>query len=319
MSRTLLDLSHPITPGMQTYPGLPGPQLRTHVSREQSAGRLTGGLSFEILGLDMVANTGTYVDAPRHYWAEGDDIAGLALERLVDVPVTLVVAEGDGAVGAEIWRRPATSPDARCWCCTGWVAALGHRHVRVRRPAPERGGGRRAGRALPRPGRHRRTQHRRRRRPGAPGPRPAARRGNPDRRAPHRARAARRPGRPARRCCRRRSPIWAPSRCVRSRRSSRAIGPRGRTGCGTARRSGRPAASSSSWVPRSTIRPSSTTRIASAARIVDSRWAITSAVRPASASPSASWTAASEVGVEVRRWPRRGSRRAAGPAAAGRW
>ena len=56
--------------------------------------------------------------------------------------------------------------------------------------------------------------------------------------------------------------------------------PAARTGCGTAPRSGRPAASSSSWVPRSTIRPSSTTRIRSAARTVESRWAITTAVRP---------------------------------------
>src|SRR6478735_1828036 len=60
-----------------------------------------------------------------------------------------------------------------------------------------------------------------------------------------------------------------------------------------------PAASSSSCVPRSTIRPASTTRIRSAARTVDRRWAITTAVRPSSASASASWTAASEV---LSRW-----------------
>lgn len=100
MSRTLVDLSHPILPGMRTYPGLPGPVLRTHVTREESAGRLEQGLSFEILGLDMVANTGTYLDAPRHYWADGADVAGLPLDRLVDVPVVLVDVAGDGAVPA---------------------------------------------------------------------------------------------------------------------------------------------------------------------------------------------------------------------------
>ncbi|RKS77826.1 kynurenine formamidase [Motilibacter peucedani] len=120
MTRTLLDLSHPITPGMQTYPGLPGPQLRTHVSREQSARRLTGGLSFEILGLDMVANTGTYLDAPRHYWADGADVAGLELERLVDVPVTLLVAEGDGAVGAGLVEAAGDLAGRAVLVCTGW-------------------------------------------------------------------------------------------------------------------------------------------------------------------------------------------------------
>src|SRR5690606_11140676 len=60
-----------------------------------------------------------------------------------------------------------------------------------------------------------------------------------------------------------------------------------------------PASSSSSCVPRSTIRPASSTRIRSAARTVDSRCAITIAVRSARASVSASWTAASEV---LSRW-----------------
>ena len=67
-----------------------------------------------------------------------------------------------------------------------------------------------------------------------------------------------------------------------------------RTGSRRARRSARRGPAAASWLPRSTMRPSSTTRIVSAARTVDSRWAITIEVRPASASASACCTAASD-------------------------
>jgi len=61
-----VDLSHPIVDGMITYPGLPGPRLRTHISRSESGARLATGVSFHIGAVDLVANTGTYVDAPFH-------------------------------------------------------------------------------------------------------------------------------------------------------------------------------------------------------------------------------------------------------------
>ncbi len=72
------------------------------------------------------------------------------------------------------------------------------------------------------------------------------------------------------------------------------VAPGRRTGSGRARRRGRPGASSSRWVPRSTIRPPSTTSSWSAWRTVERRWAITSEVRPARATPSARCTAASD-------------------------
>ena len=88
-----------------------------------------------------------------------------------------------------------------------------------------------------------------------------------------------RPGR------RRRHPA---SLTVRARRR-----PRPGTGCGTARRRRPPRASSSSWVPRSTTVPPSTTRIWSARRTVLSRCAMTTDVRPSSALSRARCTAAS--------------------------
>ena len=93
--RRLIDLSHPIEPGMTTYPGLPGPILSDFLSREDSRARYAPGTSFLIARIDMVVNTGTYVDAPFHRFAEGTDIAGLPLERVADLE-GVVVAKGAG-------------------------------------------------------------------------------------------------------------------------------------------------------------------------------------------------------------------------------
>lgn len=93
--RRLVDLSHPIEPGMTTYPGLPGPVVTEFLSREQSRGRYAPGTTFQIARVEMVANTGTYVDAPFHRWAEGADVADLPLSRLADLE-GIVIDKGSG-------------------------------------------------------------------------------------------------------------------------------------------------------------------------------------------------------------------------------
>ena len=84
-ARLLIDLSHPIEPGMTTYPGLPGPVVSDFLSREGSRRKYVPGTTFQIGRIEMVANTGTYVDAPFHRIAGGQDIASLPLERLADL------------------------------------------------------------------------------------------------------------------------------------------------------------------------------------------------------------------------------------------
>ncbi len=84
MSR-LIDLSHPIEHGMVTYPGLPGPVVSDFLGREASRGHYAEGTTFHIARLRMVANTGTYVDAPFHRFAHGTDVSALPLERLADL------------------------------------------------------------------------------------------------------------------------------------------------------------------------------------------------------------------------------------------
>lgn len=78
----LIDLSHEVFDGLVTYPGLPAPRISDHLSREASREKYRGQAEFHIARIDMVANTGTYIDAPSHRYAEGGDIGQLPLERV---------------------------------------------------------------------------------------------------------------------------------------------------------------------------------------------------------------------------------------------
>lgn len=100
MSR-LVDLSHVIEHGMVTYPGLPAPAISDHLSRDASHGVYAEGYEFHIGRIDMVANTGTYLDVPSHRFADGHDLSGLALERVVDLPGVCVASSGP-SLGAEL-------------------------------------------------------------------------------------------------------------------------------------------------------------------------------------------------------------------------
>lgn len=75
----LIDLSHVIEEGMVTYKGLPGPHICDYWTRAASAANYDDGSTFQIGRIDMVANTGTYLDSPFHRYADGKDLAGLDL------------------------------------------------------------------------------------------------------------------------------------------------------------------------------------------------------------------------------------------------
>ena len=85
MTATLIDLSHPIEHGMLTYPGLPGPVITDHLARAASRERYRGEAEFHIGRIEMVANTGTYIDAPFHRFEDGRDIAGLPLASVANL------------------------------------------------------------------------------------------------------------------------------------------------------------------------------------------------------------------------------------------
>jgi kynurenine formamidase len=114
----LIDLSHIVEDGMVTYPGLPGPVITDHLTREASRERYAPGTEFQIGRIDMVANTGTYLDAPAHRWADGADLAGLALESLALLPGTIVSDQGP-AIDADAFGRVAVG-GAAVLVHTGW-------------------------------------------------------------------------------------------------------------------------------------------------------------------------------------------------------
>jgi kynurenine formamidase len=89
----LVELSHVVEAGMITYPGLPGPEITPHLTRERSRATYAPGTEFAIDRISLVGNTGTYVDSPFHRYPDGVDLAGLRLEALADLPIVVVRAE----------------------------------------------------------------------------------------------------------------------------------------------------------------------------------------------------------------------------------
>ena len=86
----LIDLSHLIEEGMTTFKGFPGPILCDYWTREASAAHYDDGSSFQIGRIDMIANTGTYVDSPFHRYADGKDLSELPLEALADLDAIVI-------------------------------------------------------------------------------------------------------------------------------------------------------------------------------------------------------------------------------------
>ena len=85
----LVDLSHTVSAGLVTYPGIPAPTITPHLTREASREHYAPGTEFEIDLITMAGNTGTYLDSPFHRYADGGDLASLPLETLVGLPAEL--------------------------------------------------------------------------------------------------------------------------------------------------------------------------------------------------------------------------------------
>jgi kynurenine formamidase len=92
----LVDLSHELTPGMFTHPGLPGPEWEPFKTRHEY--ERASGTTFQIDRICMVGNTGTYLDSPYHRFADGGDLASVGLQSVADLPVLIVDAPAQRAV-----------------------------------------------------------------------------------------------------------------------------------------------------------------------------------------------------------------------------
>jgi kynurenine formamidase len=103
MARRFVDLSHTVSHGMVTYPGIPGPELSDHLTREASRGHYAPGTEFHMARISMVANTGTYLDSPFHRFADGSDLSAIPLEAVAGLRLVVVDAGGGDApaIGAD--------------------------------------------------------------------------------------------------------------------------------------------------------------------------------------------------------------------------
>ena len=107
----LIDVSHAVEHGMVTYKGLPAPVICDYLSREESRRRYAPGTEFQIGKIEMVANTGTYVDSPFHRYADGKDLSELPLESLanLDCLVARIAPSGERAID----RLPFAASEVR--------------------------------------------------------------------------------------------------------------------------------------------------------------------------------------------------------------
>jgi kynurenine formamidase len=101
----LIDVSHTVEDGLITYKGLPAPIICDYLSREESRAHYAPGTEFHIGRIDMIANTGTYVDAPFHRYADGKDLSELPLSSLANLEAVVVRTEpGRRSIGRSLFQ-----------------------------------------------------------------------------------------------------------------------------------------------------------------------------------------------------------------------
>jgi arylformamidase len=101
----LVDLSHTVFDGLVTYKGLPAPIICDFLSREDSIGKYEEGTEFQIGKIEMVSNTGTYIDCPFHRYAHGKDLSEVELEAFANLDAVTIHASGIQEIGIEFFQN----------------------------------------------------------------------------------------------------------------------------------------------------------------------------------------------------------------------
>jgi arylformamidase len=122
-SPRLVDVSHEVEHGMITYKGLPAPVISDFLSREASRQHYAQGTEFHIARIEMVANTGTYLDSPFHRYAEGKDLSQLALSSIANLEGLCIRARDSAGQGIDANAfHGADLRDRAVLVNTGWDA-----------------------------------------------------------------------------------------------------------------------------------------------------------------------------------------------------
>ena len=117
----LIDLSHTVEHGLTTYKGLPAPVVSDFLSREESRKHYAAGTEFHIGRIEMVANTGTYIDSPFHRYANGQDLSELPLSSLANLAGVVIRAAGlEGRGAPEELFRAVDLKEKAVLVHTGW-------------------------------------------------------------------------------------------------------------------------------------------------------------------------------------------------------
>ena len=114
-----IELSHIIEAGMLTYTGLPGPVISDHMSREDSESHYSDGTTFQIGKIEMIANTGTYIDAPFHRYLEGTDLSGLKMAAIANLEGIVFRVEGVRSIDRDVFQSDTVEGKA-VLIHTGW-------------------------------------------------------------------------------------------------------------------------------------------------------------------------------------------------------
>lgn len=118
--KKLIDLSHTVEDGMVTYKGLPAPLICDFLTREASKAHYAEGTTFHMGKIEMVGNTGTYIDSPFHRYADGKDLSELPLESLAELEASVFRVDGEGPqIGPELFENADVSGKA-VLIHTGW-------------------------------------------------------------------------------------------------------------------------------------------------------------------------------------------------------
>lgn len=122
VTRQVFDVSHEVEDGMTTYQGLPAPVVCDYLSREESRAHYAGDTEFHIGKIELVANTGSYVDSPFHRFAEGKDLSELPLSSLVDLDTVILRFDTNKGrvIGRDYFEELGDLADKAVLVHTGW-------------------------------------------------------------------------------------------------------------------------------------------------------------------------------------------------------
>jgi kynurenine formamidase len=119
----LIDLSHEIEHGMVTYRGMLPPTISDWLSRDASRARYAAGTTFQIGKIELLANTGTYIDAPFHRYEGAQDVASYPLEAVADLPGIVVTATARTGRALDAFRFAGLDVKGKAVLVhTGWDA-----------------------------------------------------------------------------------------------------------------------------------------------------------------------------------------------------